>query len=92
MSPIEEEGGVSNSDKSKSEYNDTMKRAGTGKQAEKKIKAEYTVVKGDTLSAIALKYYGSAAKESWMRIYDTNKAVIGDNPNVIRPGQVLEIP
>ncbi|MDX1437035.1 MAG: LysM peptidoglycan-binding domain-containing protein [Anaerolineales bacterium] len=93
MSPVEEEeGNVSPSDTGKSEISDTMKRWATGKQADQKILAEYTVVKGDTLSAIALKYYGSAARESWMRIYEANTDVIGDNPNLIRPGQVLKIP
>jgi nucleoid-associated protein YgaU len=57
-----------------------------------KIKAEHTVAAGDTLGAIALQYYGSAVKEKWMAIYEANKAVIGDNPNLIKPGQVLKIP
>ena len=53
---------------------------------------EHTVAEGETLSHIALKYYGSAAREKWMAIYEANKAVIGDNPNLIRIGQVLKIP
>ena len=57
-----------------------------------KFIAEHTVSGDDTLSHIALKYYGSAAKEKWMVIYEANKAVIGDNPNKVRPGQVLKIP
>ena len=57
-----------------------------------KFIAEHTVSGDDTLSHIALKYYGSAVKEKWMLIYQANKAVIGDNPNKIRPGQVLKIP
>jgi nucleoid-associated protein YgaU len=58
----------------------------------RKIKTEHTVAKDETLSHIALKYYGSATKEKWMVIYEANKDVIGDNPNVIVPGQVLKIP
>jgi len=54
--------------------------------------SEHTVTPGETLSHIALKYYGSAVKEMWMLIYDANKQVIGDDPNRIRPGQVLKIP
>jgi nucleoid-associated protein YgaU len=54
--------------------------------------AEHTVKKGETLSHIALEHYGSAAKEKWMKVYEANKGVIGDNPNLIRPGQVLKIP
>jgi nucleoid-associated protein YgaU len=54
--------------------------------------AQHTVAAGETLSHIALKYYGSAAKEQWMRIYEANREVIGDDPNKIRVGQVLNIP
>lgn len=54
--------------------------------------AEHTVVAGDSLSAIASHYYGSGTKENWMAIYEANKEIIGDNPSLIRPGQVLKIP
>jgi nucleoid-associated protein YgaU len=57
-----------------------------------KFVAEHTVEEGDTLSGIALKYYGSATKDMWMVIYNANKSVIGDDPNLIKPGQVLKIP
>ncbi len=49
----------------------------------------YTVVKGDTLSAIAQRYYGKASL--WKRIHDANRDQI-PNPDLIRPGQVLRIP
>jgi nucleoid-associated protein YgaU len=55
------------------------------------VLAEHTVLDTDTLSGISLKYYGSAAKKWYMYIYETNKDVIGDNPNIIRPGIVLKI-
>ena len=54
--------------------------------------AEHTVAEGETLSSISMKYYDSADKDDWMAIYEANKGVIGDNPNVIKPGQVLKIP
>jgi len=57
-----------------------------------KIKAEHVVAAGETLSDLALKYYGSASKDHWMKIYEHNKAAIGDNPNVIKPGLQLRIP
>lgn len=57
-----------------------------------KFIAEHTVEVGDTLSGIALKYYGSATKDMWMVIYNANKTVIGDDPNLIKPGQNLKIP
>ena len=50
----------------------------------------YTVVSGDTLWAIAKKHLGEGKR--WPEIYDKNKAVIGDNPDRIKPGQVLTIP
>jgi colicin import membrane protein len=67
------------------------------KEALEKKKADavldtYTVKAGDTLSDIALKYYKSAARDKWMAIYEANKAVIGDDHNVIKPGQELKIP
>ena len=57
-----------------------------------KYKAEHTVASGETLSSISMKYYNSADKEDWMAIYEANKDVIGDNPNLIKPDQVLKIP
>ena len=54
--------------------------------------AEYTVVAGDSMGAIAAKYYGSAVEEKWMAIYEANKELIGDNPRLIHPGQKLRIP
>lgn len=46
----------------------------------------YTVVAGDTLSSIARKY-----GTTWQKIYEKNKSVIGSDPDLIRPGQVLTI-
>jgi len=50
----------------------------------------HTVVRGNTLWGIAQKYYGKGSR--WPEIYDANKSVIGSNPNIIIPGQVLTIP
>jgi nucleoid-associated protein YgaU len=57
-----------------------------------KSMATHTVSDDDTLSDIALKYYGHATKPYYMHIYEANKTTIGDNPNVIRPGIELQIP
>lgn len=46
----------------------------------------YTVQEGDTLSEIAAQY-----NMSWKELYALNKFVIGNNPDVIKPGQVLTI-
>lgn len=50
----------------------------------------YTVVAGDSLSKIAQRAYGNA--NEWRRIYDANRQLIGDNPDLIKPGQKLTIP
>ncbi|WP_266203913.1 LysM peptidoglycan-binding domain-containing protein [Pontibacter kalidii] len=50
----------------------------------------YTVQSGDSLSKIAQKHYGNA--NDWKKIYNANKDKIGDNPDLIRPGQRLAIP
>ena len=49
----------------------------------------HTVVKGDTLSAISKKHYGSANK--YHQIFEANKPMLKD-PDKIYPGQVLRIP
>ena len=46
----------------------------------------YVVKKGDNLSSIASKY-----NTTWQKIYEYNKDVIGDNPNLIKQGQELKI-
>lgn len=48
----------------------------------------YTVVRGDCLWNIAIKFYGAP---TWQRIFDANRDKIR-NPNLIYPGQVFVIP
>ncbi|MHA6763721.1 LysM peptidoglycan-binding domain-containing protein [Streptacidiphilus sp. PAMC 29251] len=48
--------------------------------------ATYTVKSGDTLGHIA-----QANGESWQTLYAANKSVVGANPDLIFPGQVLSI-
>ena len=50
----------------------------------------YTVAKGDSLSKIAKKHLGDA--NAWRKIYEANRAVIGDDPDKIFPGQKLNLP
>jgi nucleoid-associated protein YgaU len=56
------------------------------------LPAHYVVKAGDTLSGIALHFYGNGTEPFWKKIYDANKTVIGSNPNVIKPGENLVIP
>lgn len=50
----------------------------------------HTVVRGDWLSKLAIRYLGNVNR--WREIYNLNRAVVGPNPNLIRPGQKLKIP
>jgi nucleoid-associated protein YgaU len=56
------------------------------------LPTEYTVRVGDSLRLIALKFYGPGGQLHWKVIYDANKERIGENPYIIRPGDVLTIP
>lgn len=47
---------------------------------------KYIVKKGDNLDSIAKKY-----NTTWQKIYNDNKSIIGNNPNLIKVGQVLII-
>ena len=48
--------------------------------------AEHTVAPGDTLSEIAGSY-----SADWQDVYRTNRDVIGADPDLIHPGQVLTV-
>ena len=50
----------------------------------------YTVVQGDCLWNIAKARYGSVI--DYIRIYEANRSVIGDDPDLIFPGTVLVLP
>ena len=50
----------------------------------------YVVRAGDTLSAIALRYYGNG--DLWGRIFSANRAKIGSDPSELRAGVTLVIP
>jgi nucleoid-associated protein YgaU len=79
---------------------EAAKQAGTSVQAAvEKVTAQaaavvgartYVVKSGDSLSKIAKELYGDAKR--WPEIYEANKALVGDNPNLIHPGQKLVIP
>jgi nucleoid-associated protein YgaU len=49
----------------------------------------YTVQAGDTLSHIAQHHYGKASR--WHAIFEANRDQL-DDPDLIRPGQVLKLP
>lgn len=73
--------------------NTTTTPMGVEEQAAEETQTQsgtYTVVKGDCLWNIAKKFYGNGA--DYTKIYNANVGVIGSNPNLIYPGQVLTIP
>ncbi len=49
----------------------------------------YTVVSGDTLSAISKRFYGDA--KQYQKIFNANRDILSD-PDHIKPGQSLKIP
>ncbi|EPD93001.1 hypothetical protein HMPREF1486_04078 [Streptomyces sp. HPH0547] len=53
-----------------------------------KKQTTYEVVSGDTLSAIADAH---SVEGGWHRLYDWNRPTIGDDPDLILPGQRLEM-
>jgi LysM repeat protein len=60
----------------------TAKQGGTGPAK------TYTVKPGDSLSGIAAKLHYPGG---WQALYAKNKGVIGSNPNLIKPGEVLSL-
>ncbi|MFK0255443.1 LysM peptidoglycan-binding domain-containing protein [Streptomyces sp. NPDC090445] len=54
------------------------------------VKRTYTVRAGDSLTSIALRELGNEAR--WRELYAMNRGVIGANPHLIHPGQVLTLP
>lgn len=69
----------------------TVAKAASAPKITKNPKAQktYTVKAGDTLWAIAKKFYGNGSK--YLTIYNANRSKI-KNPSLLHPGQVLTIP
>ncbi|MCR5747738.1 MAG: LysM peptidoglycan-binding domain-containing protein [Lachnospiraceae bacterium] len=85
---------VSTEAKSETESKENKTEAeSTGKEDKAEIVSEgdnYTVEKGDCLWNIAKAHYGSGF--DYVKIYEANRGVIGDNPNLIYPGTQLVLP
>jgi LysM repeat protein len=47
----------------------------------------YTVQPGDTLASISRQFC-----TTWQQIYNLNRAIIGPNPDSVKPGMVLQVP
>lgn len=70
----------------------TPTNTNSNRSVEKSIPKTYTVVSGDNLWTIAQRLLGDGSRWNEIYSYNNNKSIIGGNPNLIRPGQVLSIP
>ncbi|MGW1510807.1 peptidoglycan DD-metalloendopeptidase family protein [Streptomyces sp. NPDC002394] len=52
------------------------------------VREMYTVTPGDSLSKIA---HDEHVKGGWQRLYEANRKVVGDDPDLIHPGQRLTL-
>lgn len=52
----------------------------------------HTVEPGDTLYGITRAHTGNGALDNWEALYEANRDVVGGDPDVIFPGQVLTLP
>jgi len=59
---------------------------GTNNASRGTSRGDYTVREGDTLSAIAAQH-----GTTWRKVYAANKSVIGTDPDLIVPGQQLDL-
>lgn len=63
--------------------------AGIGRRPTYGIGRTHTVVRGETLSSIAQRYYGSSS--AWRFLFEANKTIV-PNPNTLSVGTELSIP
>lgn len=61
--------------------------------AAEQTSSTYVVRPGDSLSSIALAHPGAGSlDERWRAIWRANRDVVGDDPDLILPGQALRLP
>ena len=61
-------------------------------EAEAELVDKYVVQPGDSLSSIAGKVFGDVGPDSWQRLFEANRDVIGDDPSRIAVGMALAVP
>jgi resuscitation-promoting factor RpfA len=71
-------------------------RPETSPEASRRDAGKHEVQSGDTLWDIAARALGTddvvRIARYWPAIYRANRATIGDDPNLVRPGQLLTLP
>jgi LysM repeat protein len=60
-----------------------------GSQVSQAHPDSYSVVPGDSLASIARAKHVAGG---WHKLYNANRKTVGDNPNLIRPGEKLTVP
>jgi resuscitation-promoting factor RpfA len=82
-----DQGGSSSSSSSSSSSGSSTYQGKHAKSSSSSASGSYTVAAGDTLSEIARKERIS----DWHTLYQDNESVVGSNPDLIYPGQVLSL-
>jgi nucleoid-associated protein YgaU len=67
-------------------------KAAAEEAARPKVLKMHTIAPGETLSHLALKYYGYATPEYWKLIIEANKAELGEDIKNYGPGKTIIIP
>jgi nucleoid-associated protein YgaU len=80
---------VSSTESARADFSDVRSAVTSTEEIVNPPEQTYTVAKGDTLSAIAKQFYGKAS--AWPTIFEANRDQL-DDPDRIKPGQVLRIP
>ena len=52
----------------------------------------HIVQPGENLTVIARVYYGPDHASHWITLYNFNRELIGENPDIVQPGMELKIP
>uniref|UniRef100_UPI00131DB284 LysM peptidoglycan-binding domain-containing protein n=1 Tax=Streptomyces sp. NRRL F-5123 TaxID=1463856 RepID=UPI00131DB284 len=66
----------------------TQGNGGNSDTASHEATDTYKVGSGDSLSGIAAAH---DVPGGWLHLYDVNRQAIGDDPNLIKPGQIIDL-
>jgi nucleoid-associated protein YgaU len=71
-----------------------LKKSGSDKAPPEQQQQDrwHVVQPGENLTIIAKAYYGPEHASHWITLYNFNRELIGENPDLIQPGMELLIP
>ena len=81
--------GVSSTEAQRPDFSNVQSAVTSTEEIVNPPEQSYTVEKGDNLSKIAKHFYGKSS--AWPTIFEANRDQL-DDPDKIKPGQVLRIP